>query len=270
MNPLLACLVLLAAVCVVTWALSARTGSAAWLDRLWSITPVVYAWVFAGAAGFGDARLNLLAGLATAWGVRLTFSYARKGGYGRGVQDYRWAIVRRDMSPTGWRLFHALFVSLYQQALLLLIVLPAWTAFERGVPLGWIDWVLAALFLALLVGEGVADGQQWRFQQRKRADATAGAPMGDGFVRTGLFRYSRHPHFLCELLMWWVFYAIAVATTSPAIDWTIIGTVLLSAQIIGSTWMMESLSRAKYPAYEAYQAVTSRLVLWPPRGGSGV
>lgn len=265
MNPLLVCVILLAVVCVSTWMASVRSGSAAWLDRLWSILPAVYAWVFAAAAGFGDSRLLLLATLASLWGARLTFSYARKGGYSRGSEDYRWALLRRDMSARRWAVFHAFFVCGYQQALLLLIVLPAWTAFERHAPLTPLDGVLAALFMVLLFGEGVADGQQWRFQQGKRADLEAGRPSVPGFIRTGLFAYSRHPHFLCELLMWWVFFAIGVMTTTPIVDWTIIGTLLLSAQIIGSTWMMESLSRNKYPSYAAYQAQTSRLLLLPPR-----
>lgn len=265
MSGVLVCFGLLIMVCVVTWAVSVRSGSAAWLDRLWSITPVVYAWVIAGSVGFVDTRVNLLAVLVTLWGVRLTFSYARKGGYGRGVQDYRWAIVRAGMSAGGWRAFHALFISGYQQLLLLLIVLPLGVAAEYSTPVGWVDWVLAAVFLLLLVGEGVADGQQWRFQQAKRARLDAGEPMGDGFVSSGLFRLSRHPHFLCELLMWWVVYLLGAVGAGRVLDWSILGTVLLTAQIVGSTWMMESLSRAKYPAYEAYQSVTSRLALWPPK-----
>lgn len=265
MNPLWVCGGLLALTCIATWAATARTGSAMWLDRLWSVMPPIYAWVFAAATGFSDVRLVLLAGLATVWGARLTFSYARKGGYGRGVEDYRWALVRRDMSPKAWVLFHILFVSVYQQALLLLIVLPAWTAFEHATPLTVLDVALAVAFLLLLFGEGVADEQQWRFQQRKKKEIAAGLPPGDGFVRAGLFAISRHPHFLCELLMWWAFYGIGVMTTGSVVAWTVAGTVLLTVQIVGSTWMMEALSRAKYPAYTEYQATTSRLIPWPAR-----
>lgn len=267
MNPLLVCFGLLVAVCVAAWAVTAKSGSAMWLDRLWSIMPPIYAWVFVAGSGFIDERLILLAVLATAWGVRLTFSYARKGGYGRGVEDYRWALLRRDMAPGAWGLFHAFFVSFYQQALLLLIVLPAWTAYERQTPLTGLDGVFALAFILFLIGEGVADEQQWRFQQRKRADVAAGRPLGDGFVRTGLFAWSRHPHFMCELLMWWAFYGIGVVATGSVLAWTMLGNVLLTVQIVGSTWMMESLSRSKYPAYAIYQAATSRLLPWHPRQG---
>ena len=57
------------------------TKDNSWVDRLWSIVPVVYVWVFAIAAGLTDVRLDVMAGLVTLWGARLTFNFARKGGY---------------------------------------------------------------------------------------------------------------------------------------------------------------------------------------------
>ncbi len=264
-NPLLVSILIFAGVAVLSWAVTARTGSSAWLDRLWSILPIVYGWVFAAAAGLADPRLNLLAILATAWGVRLTFNYARKGGYKRGAEDYRWGTVRNRLNRTQWFFFHALFISVYQQALLLLLVLPAWTAYEHRTPLGWSDWLFAAVFLVLLMGEGTADGQQWRFQQRKKAAAAAGQPLADGFISTGLFRLSRHPNLFCEIMMWWVFYVLGAIAVGEPFSRTILGTVLLTAQSIGSTVMAESISGAKYPGYAAYRARTSRLLPWPPR-----
>ena len=98
MSALLVCLYVFAAVCVGVWVLSVTTREYSWVDRLWSIIPVVYLAIFAGAAGFADARLDLMFGLAVLWGARLTFNFARKGGYARGGEDYRWAIPRGRMS----------------------------------------------------------------------------------------------------------------------------------------------------------------------------
>jgi hypothetical protein len=42
----------------------------------------------------------------------------------------------------------------------------------------------------------------------------------------------------------------------------VVGPALLSSLFLGSTWMTEKLSLAKYPAYAAYQATTSRLLPW--------
>jgi len=37
--------------------------------------------------------------LVILWGARLTFNFARKGGYARGGEDYRWAVLRGRMAP---------------------------------------------------------------------------------------------------------------------------------------------------------------------------
>ena len=142
-------------------------------------------WVFAVAADL-DARLVLMAVLVTLWGIRLTFNYARKGGYRPGGEDYRWAVLRGRMSPVQFQVFNLLFISIYQNALILLFCLPAYTAFEAvGTPLGVWDVLLALAFLAFLVGETVADQQQWTFHRWKAAERAAGRTPEPGFLQTG-------------------------------------------------------------------------------------
>ena len=61
------------------------------MDKLWSILPPVYTWVIAVNGGM-SARLTVMAVLATLWGARLTFNFARKGAYSikfwSGKEDY--------------------------------------------------------------------------------------------------------------------------------------------------------------------------------------
>ena len=265
MAPLLVCLAICAVTIALTWLASVLTHEYSWVDRIWSVVPVVYVWVFAVAGAF-DVRLVLMAVLVTAWGIRLTFNFARKGGYRPGGEDYRWAVLRDRMSPRQFALFNLLFISMYQNALILLFCLPAFTVFEAGAtPLGVWDVVLAVVFLALLAGEAVADQQQWAFHQWKAGERAAGRSPHPGFLQSGLFRVSRHPNFFFEQAQWWVFYGFAVAASGVWLHWTIAGAVLLSALFVGSTVFTESISRAKYPDYDAYRARTSPLVPWFPR-----
>ena len=68
-----------------SWCLVASwvTGTYSHVDRLWSITPAVYAVVYAAMSG-GDARCIIMATFTCVWGVRLTYNFARKGGYSKG------------------------------------------------------------------------------------------------------------------------------------------------------------------------------------------
>ncbi len=273
MEPLTLVLIVAGATCAFCWIASLITKDTSWVDRLWSVVPVIYVWIFAGAAiadGQDAARLIMMAALVTAWGVRLTFNFARKGGY-TGMEDYRWAILRGRMKPWQFQLFNLLFIVLYQNVLLVLISLPALIAWQNPTPLtGW-DAAFALLFVAFLAGEFLADQEQWSFHQKKKA---AGGRLEPGFLTTGMFAYSRHPNFFFEQAQWWVFYAIgataAVASGlgvwGGAINATITGPLLLSVLFIGSTIFTESISAAKYPAYAEYQRTTSMLIPLPRKG----
>jgi steroid 5-alpha reductase family enzyme len=268
-DPLLLVVIVAGAASAFCWVASLITKDTSWVDRLWSILPVVYVWIFAGAAlsaGHDATRIVVMAVLANAWGARLTFNFARKGGY-TGMEDYRWAILRARMAPWQFQVFNLVFIVLYQNLLLVLIALPALVAWQHPVPFtGW-DAAFATLFVGFLLGETIADQQQWSFHRAKKA---AGGTLEPGFVTTGLFAYSRHPNFFFEQAQWWTFYALgAVAVVADGGSWlngTVVGAALLTLLFIGSTLFTESITSSKYPAYAEYQRSTSMLVPLPRRG----
>lgn len=262
MGPLFICLWILVGVCAATWVLSLVTHEHSWVDRIWSVIPVAYVWVFAAAAGLGNGRLDVIAVLVSLWGIRLTFNFARKGGYARGGEDYRWAKLRAGMKPWQFGVFNLFFIVIYQNILLLLIALPALTVYEHPSPLGGLDLLAAIVFLLLLTGETIADQQQWNFQQWKRSEVAAGRTPQPGFLQTGLFRYSRHPNFFFEQAQWWVVFFLGTIAAGSVLQWTVIGAVLLTVLFIGSTNFTEQISRSRYPEYELYQQRTSALIPW--------
>ena len=264
MNAFPVCLWVFAGVCAVCWLLSVLTREYSWVDRIWSLVPVVYVAIFAGAAGFADPRLDVMFVLVALWGARLTFNFARKGGYARGGEDYRWAVLRAKMRPWQFQLFNLVFITIYQNANLLLITLPAWTALENRSPFGAWDVVVAVIGLAFLVGETVADQQQWDFHQWKAREQEAGRTPDPRFLQRGLFRFSRHPNFFFEQGQWWMVFFFGVVAAA-AITWTIAGAVLLTLLFVGSTVFTESITRSRYPEYADYQHRTSPIVPWWPR-----
>ncbi|HEY2517795.1 MAG TPA: DUF1295 domain-containing protein [Polyangiaceae bacterium] len=254
-----------AAFAALCWVTSIFTGNCSQVDRLWSIAPPLYVLWFAARAGFTDARLDVMAVLTALWGARLTYNFARKGGYRAGSEDYRWPVLRKRLGPALFAVFNATFIAAYQNLLLFLIALPAWAAFEqRGTPFGPLDAVATAGFLLFLTGETLADEQQWRFQANKHARKARGGEVESEFLTTGLFAWSRHPNFFCEQAMWWMVYLFSVAAGAGRLNVTIAGATLLTLLFQGSTAFTERLSLEKYPAYATYQRSTSRLLPWPP------
>lgn len=277
MDALLIVTITAAIAAAACWMLSLITRDTSWVDRAWSLVPIVYVWIFVAGAfanGDGSMRVVLMGVLTTLWGARLTFNFARKGGY-TGMEDYRWAVLRARMRPWQFQIFNVLFIVAYQMTLLVLITLPADVAARNPAAFTVWDALFAIAFVGFLVGETITDQEQWRFHQRKKA---AGGTLAPGFATTGLFRFSRHPNFFFEQAQWWAFYAIGATAAvaggagilGGALNPTIIGPALLTLLFIGSTIFTESITASKYPAYADYRRTTSMLIPWPPRERTAV
>jgi steroid 5-alpha reductase family enzyme len=239
------------------------TRNCSQVDKLWSIMPILYTWYFA-YAGEWDTRMVLMAVLATIWGLRLTFNFARRGGYSwipwAGEEDYRWSVLRKTPLLQGkfsWALFNLFFISFYQQGLILLFTLPSVMAYQgHGQPLNWLDWAAAALFLALVAIETIADQQQYDYQTEKYRRIGAKEPLtgeyAKGFCATGLWAKVRHPNYAAEQAIWISFYLFSVAATGRWINGSMVGAVLLLLLFQGSADFSEKISAEKYPEYREY------------------
>ena len=219
--------ILLAAAC---WLVSVIMRVYSWVDRLWSIVPAIFCLLVAADASFESWRLNLMTTLVCFWGIRLTFNFARKGGYRPGDEDYRWIHTREQIGPIWFQVVNLVFLSAGLMFVLWLIASPmhhAWLSMES--PLNWLDGMATALFALFWIGEAVSDHQVWRFQKEKRKRVAEGLEVDAPFITTGLFRFCRHPNFLCELGMWWTFYLFAIAATGELFNWSAFGLISLSA-----------------------------------------
>ncbi len=251
------CIVLI----IACYALSIITREYAWVDRLWSLCPPIYCLIVAVETGFESPRVNLMTALVCLWGARLTYNFWIKGGYRKGGEDYRWEEVRKGMKPWQVQLLNATFLAPGQMLLIWLFTAPIHTAWANlNAPLNWLDYVAATVFALALIGETVADRQMWAFQQDKQRRIAAGESVEKGFLTTGLFQYSRHPNYFCELTMWWSFYWFAIAASGNVLVWTALGFILLTAEFFGSLRLTERLSLSKYPDYATYQAQAPRMI----------
>lgn len=259
---------LMVGVALLCFVVGEITGNVSQVDKLWSIVPVIYAWVVT-IEGHYQPRMVLMSVLATIWGVRLTYNFSRHGGYSwkfwSGAEDYRWEHVRKNPgldTPIGWKLFHLFFICLYQNALLLLIALPIVMVDGAG-PLSAADYLLAAAFIGLVLMETLADQQQWNFQGEKKRRIKAGEKLdgmfADGFISSGLWSRSRHPNYFAEQSIWVTFFLFSVAATGR-INWSIAGCLLLILLFQGSSNLSESLQAQKYSKYPDYQRRVPRFI----------
>ena len=234
------------------------------IDKVWSLVPIYVAWYVCYSAEF-NARTIIMAILVTIWGLRLTYNFSRKGGYSiyiwKGEEDYRWKEVRKSItlfkSNFNWALFNLLFICFYQMGLIFLFTLPILAAWQGNSELNNFDYLIAAFMLLFIMTETIADQQQYNFQTKKYKKINLGEELDgefkDGFISSGLWKYSRHPNFASEQLIWITYYFFSVSATGKFINWSIIGCLLLVILFYNSAKFSEGISEKKYPKYKDYQ-----------------
>jgi steroid 5-alpha reductase family enzyme len=249
---------------VLLWLVSLWRRDASIVDIFWGPGFVLVAWaVFAWVSAHdlpdgGDARRWLLVSLVTVWGLRLG-GYLAYRNLGKG-EDYRYVAMREKAGGRFWIV--SLFKVFLLQGLFLWVVsLPVQAGQLPSTPdgLGPLAIIGAAVWAVGLFFEAVGDAQLVRF----KAD-----PANKGRVMDrGLWRYTRHPNYFGDFMVWWGIYLVALEGNGTW--WAFAGPLLMSFLLIrvSGVAMLEKTIGTRRPGYEEYVRRTSAFFPRPPRRG---
>jgi len=240
------------------WIVSLILRNSSIVDIFWGTGFVIANWVYFAFTPDGfPARKWLIVILVTIWGLRLSL-YILWRNWGKG-EDFRYRKWREEAGGKWW--WQSFFkVFLLQGLLLWIISAPLLAAQINATParLTILDLVAIPVWAIGFFFEAVGDWQMARF----KAD-----PANKGQVmRTGLWRYSRHPNYFGEATMWWAYYLVAAAGGG---FWTIFSPVIMTSLLLrvsGVTLLEKSLKETK-PKYKDYIETTSAFIPWFPRKG---
>jgi steroid 5-alpha reductase family enzyme len=243
--------VTLAVAMLALWLLSVAVKDSSIVDIFWGPGFVLVAWVVALQVGWSP-RGALAVALVTAWGLRLAAHLAIRN-IGKG-EDPRYQAMRRARGPAWW--WKSLFIVFAFQGVLMWVVsLPLQQAVVRGGRLNWVDVLATVIFAAGLFFETVGDWQLVRFKAR---------PGNRGRVMDqGLWRYTRHPNYFGDFLVWWGLFGIALAAGAW---WTVVSPLVMSWLLlrVSGVTLLEQGMRSR-PGYEDYVRRTSTFFPRPPK-----
>jgi steroid 5-alpha reductase family enzyme len=232
-------------------------------DPYWSVVPPVVAIAWATqAADLGDGamlRQALVIGIVLLWAVRLTGNWMI-GWHGLTQEDWRYVDMRQSTAGRApWWLISLLGVMLVPTLIVFVGMLPLWPAVadpDHG--FNALDVVALVVGLVAVALELVADNQMRAFA---RDPANRGRT-----VDVGLWRRSRHPNYLGEILFWVSVFLFGLAA-NPSWWWTVVGPLAMVALFEGvSIPMMETRSAQRRADYADYRRNVPRLL--PLRFGS--
>ena len=255
-HILLGTAAMVGALMLALWLASLALRDASLVDRFWGLGfALVAAAVFPVAAGPIGRRVLLLA-LAGVWGLRLAWHITRRN-WGQG-EDVRYQKMRASWGARFWWV-SLLTVFVLQGALMWLVALPLQVGQASPTP-DRLTWVDAAGAIVSLVGfgfEAIGDAQLRAF----KAD-----PANRGRVMDrGLWRYTRHPNYFGDALLWWGIFLVASHTRQGW--WTVLSPLIMTFLLtrISGVPMLERQLRKTRPGYDEYCRRTSAFFPLPPR-----
>lgn len=241
----------------LVWRKSVTLRNAGVVDIAWSGLFAPLALLYAIFGGGDPWRRAIGAALMVIWSVRLaTHLWRRVVGHIE-VEDGRYANLRESWGAGADRKMLAFF--LFQGLTTVLLSVPVLLASLNGAPeLRVVEIAAIVLWIVAVSGETIADAQLQRFKSD---------PANRGQVCSqGLWRYSRHPNYFFEWLVWCAFFLFALG--SPY-GWISAYSPLLMLwflyKVTGIPATEEQSVRSRGEAYRRYQRTTSPFIPWFPK-----
>lgn len=229
-----------------TFAFSLIFHNASVYDPYWSVQPVVIIGAFATGKELTVVRILLLIAI-TFWGVRLTANWAYTF-QNLAHQDWRYTMLKEK---TGVFYPFVNFTGIHMVPTLIVYgcTLPAVYAFLYDSIWNVGSIVFFCLSVGAAIMQGTADYQMHRYRKNR---------MG-AFIRDGLWRYSRHPNYLGEILMWWGI-ALSVISVFPNVWYLGAGPLANTILFLCVSIPLADGRQSNKPGFEEYKSQTRMLL----------
>ena len=235
------------------WLTSLRLRDASIVDTFWGPFFLLQAALAAALLDGFEGRRLLLLGLVAVWSVRLaTHIASRHAGRGEDERYARWRTQHGD----AWPLRSLFQVFVLQAVLAWIIGLPLVAIMGSDAGWGWLDVLGVALWGIGFVFEAVGDVQLTAFIRNPSNRGTT--------LRTGLWRYTRHPNYFGDAAQWWGFWLMA---TAAGAWWTIFAPALMTFLLVrvSGVGLLERTIAERREGYAEYMRTTSAFIPLPPK-----
>ena len=231
----------------IGWVLSLFLKNVTHVDSMWALFPPLGSLICIQTPPLNIMQ-SLFFCLIFLWSLRL-FIYLTKRNWGK-QEDSRYQVIRKNNEP--FFKYKSLYIIFWLQALmasvLMLSIIPI---FINDIGINTLS--IMGLFLAFfgLTYESIADWQLTNFLKNKK-----GAVMNQG-----LWRYSRHPNYFGEFLVWWGIYLISF---NSIFSFTLLSPILMSLLLlkVSGAELLESTIVDRRQGYALYIKQTPMFFPW--------
>lgn len=197
---------------IITFIFSLILKNSSVYDAYWSVQPIVILICYSIGKNLGLLQILLLVAVCF-WGIRLTANWAYTF-TDFTYQDWRYVMLK-EKTGIFYPVINFIGIHLVPTLVVYACTIPAVYAIVNNLTanIGSILFILLSIFAASL--QGIADIQMHKYRKNRTTP----------FNRNGLWKNSRHPNYLGEILMWWGI-GFAVVVTDFNLWWLLLGALL--------------------------------------------
>jgi steroid 5-alpha reductase family enzyme len=248
-------LLVVGACMLALWTLSLIIKNASIVDPFWGTGFVIISWITFLRVGVASARTGLLLAMVTIWGLRLSlYLLIRNLPHG---EDFRYRAMRKSVGARFW-IVSLLTVFSFQGILMWLISGPLQlTIADKNSQIGIFEILGSLLWLIGFSFEAIADAQLRAFKKDPASK--------DRVMDRGLWRYTRHPNYFGESVLWWGYGVFALA--SPGGIYALLAPAAMTFLLlrVSGVSLLEKSIGDRRPGYRDYAERTSAFIPMPPR-----
>lgn len=239
------------------WWVCKRIDNYSLVDAVWATSFALFApWIVLYSPGF-PIRSFILAAMFMIWGLRLGIYLFRRILGHIHVEDSRYQELRRDYGQNV-KLRFLLFFQ-YQALSVVFLILPLFiVAQNQDETLHPFEVFGVLIWLFGIIGESIADRQLANFKKKNSNPKEV--------CKAGLWRYSRHPNYFFECVLWLGYAVYAQASPHGWVAWLSSGGLwFLILKVTGIPYAEAQSLKRKGEAFIQYQRETNSFFPGPPR-----
>jgi len=244
---------------LIIYIASVLAKNSSFYDPFWSIAPLLIILFLSFLSYEKDENLiKILVILVpiTYWSVRLTNNW-RRGWKGLKHEDFRYIDLKTRFKKFPY-LIDFFGIHLYPTLQVNFSLFPLYYYFFSDfstIPI--VLYIFSFFTICAVLLEHLADEQMRDFRSK---------PENKGKTMNRLlWKYSRHPNYLGEVLFWWGLYLMTVSVNLN-LWWLFICPLSMTLMFtLVTCTMMDNRSLLNRPDYSTYMAKTSQLLLWWPK-----
>ena len=215
-------------------------------DPYWSVAPIVILICYAVVNGLNTLGIVIIVAVCY-WGLRLTANWAYTF-HGLMHQDWRYTML---CEKTGKFYPIINFIGIHYVPTLVVYgcILPAVLVIENKPEINLPSIIFACVSVGAATMQGIADIQMHKYRKNRNGS----------FIRNGLWKHSRHPNYLGEILMWWGI-GLSAVCAMPDMWYLLVGALANTVLFLCVSIPLADGRQSHKDGFDRYKAETRMLL----------